>query len=494
MLPLLDRDACTRCGACFVADTHRQLSKDSLGFPVYDPKQNIDTQKLLSVCTGENWNYRQLLKEEYGDNVQYDPSTPDIGHHRTIYLVASSDSKHRLLGQSGGVTTTILRHGFETGYIDATLAVRRPKANVGSPYASEPFIATNTEELLDSCGSKYTICSTLELLGEIASRSSKFALTSLPCQTVGLKRLVQAHDSTLRDKCKLIIGPFCGLNMEAEAGLALAKATGIEPANVVEFRNRGGEFPGVTIFKNAHGADHFVDRTAHRMLYRMYSPLRCYTCTDYGNELADLSVADCWLSEKGEFKFPEGAAYVICRTERGEKLLREVISSGKLISYDFNENVAKRNWRDSFLHRKVRAHNRIRYWAKRGKLVPKPDYPMPAEFTDSKIADFIEIAFWRFFRWRFARTVTLKLWFRLSNAPERTIRNLLFQDCKRYLFTHTFDHFNRDNFTNSAWQYYRAFSSQAKSFRLLLRSLVPNTLVRAAKKVRTAVRHCLTGR
>ncbi|HAW19922.1 MAG TPA: hypothetical protein DCX14_07050, partial [Flavobacteriales bacterium] len=327
---LIPKELCTRCGACFAADAKGVLSKDGEGFPIHDTNDAEYLDGLLKVCSGENWNYKELLQQQYGDAVEYDPGSPDIGQHLKIYLLSSADKVWRDSGQSGGVTSTLLRHQFEKKKIDSALAVRRPTSASGNPFSSEPYIARNAAELSDSFGSKYTICSSLEAVRQLSQESNAFAATLLPCQTVGLKRLANDWDATLKEKCKLIIGPYCGLNLEAGVGDALAAAAGVPVDEVFTFKNRGGSFPGKTTLKMKSGEEVYVDRTAHRILYRMYSPMRCYTCTDYGNELADVSVADCWEMKKGGrgFRFPEGAAYVICRTKRGLEHVQNAIREG----------------------------------------------------------------------------------------------------------------------------------------------------------------------
>jgi coenzyme F420-reducing hydrogenase beta subunit len=464
---LIPKELCTRCGACFAADSKGLLLKDSQGFPVHDSDDFEYVDGLLRVCSGENWNYKELLKQQYGDDVKYDPGSPDIGQHLKIFLLSSSDTVWRDAGQSGGVTSTLLRFSFDSGKIDSALAVRRPNSEKGNPFSSEPYIARSSEELADSFGSKYTICSSLEAISTLAKESNAFAATLLPCQTVGLKRLANDWDVSLKEKCKLIIGPYCGLNMETEVGEAIANAAGVEAGDVFAFRNRGGRFPGETTLETKEGKEVYLDRTAHRILYRMHTPSRCYTCTDYGNELADISVADCWEMNKEGFRFPDGAAYVICRTERGLASVEDAIRAGYLLSHEVDGAAAQKRWRASFYHRKVRAHNRIRYWKRHGKPVPKPDYEMPPVFKESRISDFIEIWTWRLFRSKNLRKNGLRFWLWLAKAKVGSFRNLIFEDCKRYLFTHTYDQFNLRMYKHSVSNYLkwvkRGFTAKSRS-------------------------------
>jgi hypothetical protein len=113
----------------------------------------------------------------------------------------------------------------------------------------------------------------------------------------------------------------------------------------------------------------------------------------------------------------------------------------------------------------VRAHNRIRYWSKRGRAVPKPDYKMPAEFIDSRMADQIEMRLWSFFRWRWICQKALFIWLWLAKASVGSFRNLIFEDCKIYMFTHLHDQYTSENFKSSLVKYKQAIRSKIYSCR-----------------------------
>jgi len=438
---LIPKELCTRCGACFAVDTNGLLTKDANGFPEVAATGAARPRSVfMDVCSGEHWNYRALLTRQYGQEALYDPSSADIGHFDGLFLLRSQDRATREHGQSGGVTTTLLTYAFGRDLIDAAIVVRRGAVDGVGPFATEPYIARSASELKDSMGSKYTVCATLETLKGLEA-SERFAATLLPCQTVGLKRLVYDWNPEIHERCRLVIGPFCGLNLEEEAARALARAVAIDPDQVVAFANRGGPFPGQTTFTMASGEEHYVDRTAHRILYRMFAPLRCYTCTDYGNELADIVVADCWDQGKTGFIYPDGAAYVICRTERGRRFVEDAIADRCVESLPVDVDARLKAWEPSFYHRKVRAHNRIRYWARRGVPVPRLDYALPAPFEPSKWADRIEMGSWRLFRHPRIRDWVLKRWVALADAPIGSLRNLIFEDAKYFLFTHTYHQF-----------------------------------------------------
>ena len=395
---LIPKELCTRCGACFAADSNDVLSKDENGFPIINQGKEFHREALLNVCTGENWNYRALLDFVHGPDHPYDPSTADKGRGIQVGIAYASDAGRMERGQSGGVSTTLFHAALAEGVIDGCLVVKRGDAK--TPFKSVPYIAKDTVALRAAAGSKYTICSSLKKLPELEAETSSYAVSLLPCQTAGFIRLKMEGQVDRDGQCKLIIGPFCGFNMEEGMGSELASSIGLDPSQVVGFANRAGEFPGRTLFEMKDGERVWLDRTAHRPLYRMFAPDRCFTCTDFGNELADISVADCW--ERGqhgdEYKYPKGAAWIIARTQRGQDFLKMAVDRGYLKFHETALDANDQRWSQSFLHRKVRAFNRIHLMRENGILVPQFDHPVPPLNADYLKSDRTDLAFRSLFK------------------------------------------------------------------------------------------------
>lgn len=377
MKPLIPTPLCTRCGACYAADRDGVLVKDPLGYPVVkaDTKPT-EVERLRAVCTGENWAYRALLDATHGEDYAYDPSSADKGQVLRLGIAYSRREDLVSRGQSGGVTTSIVAAALGSGLIDSFLAVRRPQ-QAGEAFRSEPFIVRSIDELGAAAGSKYTICPSLEMVPELERDSRAYAVSLLPCQTAGLRKM-QAEGLVSPEKCRLVVGPFCGFNMEQRVGSELARRLGLDPGRVVEFGNRKGEFPGETFFRTADGEVRTLDRTAHRALYRIFTPTRCLTCTDFTNELADLSIADCWIPDDGGgFRYPQGAAWILVRTERGRRFVENAVESGFLEFEETPTDANDRHWKESILHRKVRAFNRVHLFRREGVPVPEFDHDVP---------------------------------------------------------------------------------------------------------------------
>lgn len=436
MEPLINRNLCTRCGACFAADRRGLLQKDGEGFPIHSCADTAYIQELLDVCSGENWNYRELLDSVYGQDYPFAPDSPDKGQILRLGIAFSNKERFVEDGQSGGVSTSIFAAALETGLIESAGMVRRPRAHSElSPFSSEPFVARTIDEVLEGAGSKYTICSTLEIVPQLEATEKSYALSLLPCQTVGYQRLKVAKE--IGGNCRFVIGPFCGFNMEAQMGKDLFEALGEEPSDVSSFANRAGAFPGVTTFERKDGEKVLLDRTAHRALYRMYSPTRCFTCTDFSNELADLSIADCWNPKKeGGFEYPRGAAWVLIRTERGEEALQNAVNTGWLKYKEMPLDANDKHWRESLLHRKVRTYHRIEHFRERGIAVPKFDYPEPELSEELKAANSSDLFFINLFKNDFCRKRFLKWWVGLHRESIGETRRRIAVYLGLFVFTH----------------------------------------------------------
>ena len=188
-----------------------------------------------------------------------------------------------------------------------------------------------------------------------------------------------------------------------------------------------------------NGQVHMVDRTAHRVLYRTHSPVRCYTCTDYGNELADITIADAFLkNEKREWKYPDGAGYLVARTDRGQSFIDDACEAGILESEPIDEEWFNERWAPSFEHRKTRSHNRIHLLSKCGE-VPKLDYSLPLFDRRFAYADTLELLLVRVFHNDFVRDNFLRWWLRSASTGATKIEKWLYRFLKGRVFTHRAD-------------------------------------------------------
>lgn len=374
---LLDKNLCHRCGACFYLDEAGVLDTDSQGFPVLTEPDRADTETLLACCSG-----RKIFTEEMYRTVHphaeyaYHYDKPDLGYVAYAGIAFAKYKNIREAGQSGGVITALCLGALQMGLVQSVLCVKR---SPDDPFAATYHVARTRDELMEAVRSKYVICSPLQGIHNIKKSGNQFAAVTLSCQTHSLRQLEQ-HDPFVRDNLKFVIGPFCGFNLEKAAGQAVARVCGINPKKVAIFENRGGRFPGITRIVNTGGTERHLIRTYHRILYRSFVPNRCYSCVDYTNEFADVSIADAFLQNKTGFLYPDGAAWVLTRTAAGKQVVDYCIESGLLEYIPKTVEEAADYWREGVVHRKVRGYNRNLRFARRGIAVP--DYGVEYRYTE----------------------------------------------------------------------------------------------------------------
>lgn len=432
---LIEKSLCTRCGACFAVDHSKILGKDFEGYPLVEQDDAEAISKLKTVCMGANVEYRKLMSFVHGKDSPYEPSTPDVGIYKKIGIAYSADSERVTEGQSGGVSTTIMEYGMKLGLFEQCVGVRRPKRSEGkNPFSAEPYVLRSSDDINDASGSKYSPSNALEAISEV---EGTFCISLLPCQTIAMRNMTLL-DADFEKRCRLIIGPFCGFVMNNIMGDEFADAVGLDPLKVNSFANRGGPFPGETIFDSGVEGVTKINRTAHRALYRMYTPSRCWTCNDFGNELADITIADAWMkSSAGGYRYPKGAAWVIARTERGVEALQSLVSAGALVFEEVDPMSQLKNWEASFEYRKVRAFNRLRIDREAGEVTPDFDFPIPAPDEKTYKSDLQEKRIRNYFKNERSRKRFLKWWLKMERESIRSpLKRFVLGYLKKTVFTH----------------------------------------------------------
>jgi coenzyme F420 hydrogenase subunit beta len=181
----------------------------------------------------------------------------------------------------------------------------------------EPVVITNYDELLKTCGTKYTACpNILGVSTAVRKRKlTKVAFVGTPCQIQAVRKVQfdQTYDVEI-DKIKFLIGLFCmesftykGLIGEfAEEKLSLA------PEIIRKIDIKKGKL-------QIHTKG---EKTISTPLEQLLNYVResCHFCLDFTSELADVSV--------GAVGSKLGYSTVLTRTEIGEKIFNEAVEAG----------------------------------------------------------------------------------------------------------------------------------------------------------------------
>ena len=197
-----------------------------------------------------------------------------------------------------------------------------------NPLEPQPFIARTREEIISASKSKYCPVPANIVLREILTEDGKFAVVGLPCHIHGIRK-AEALNKKLKDRIVLHIGIFCGHAPTFLWTEFHLRRKGIRKEEVAKLDYRGGGWPGRMSISLRNGGKRFVpygDTWGYFSNFCYYR--RCTLCCDQAAELADISFGDAWLPEFARDKV--GKSIVICRDKRGEEILQDAASQGKL--------------------------------------------------------------------------------------------------------------------------------------------------------------------
>jgi coenzyme F420 hydrogenase subunit beta len=386
---VVDHGLCVRCGMCLPACPYDILGLDQRLYPKMLDEAKCPTQcdACLRVCPGLEVNYPQLSNQLFG-------TVPDplsvTGVARRLLAAYSTDPVIRESGSSGGVVSQLLVWMLEKGYIQGALVV---KNDFSTNAQSTPFIATTREQILGSCGSKYTIIPVDMAFDLVFKTPGRIAMVGVPCHIHAVRKYQQIRKS-LNDKLPLIIGLACHMAFEPECLEDLLAKNKIPERQVRSVSFRSGKWPGgiqATLEggkkQNLHQSD--VKSGAYNYLARLYYPERCLTCTDFSAELADLMVSDPWMrNEQGDYLFKDSRSLVLLRSEKAERLFMEAVADGVLEYVELPLSMFNEQFGAFVRHKKVHAPMRVEQLKRRGERYPEYhiEYPDPTPAQRRQLA------------------------------------------------------------------------------------------------------------
>jgi coenzyme F420 hydrogenase subunit beta len=306
-------------------------------------------------CSGREMDFQALSEAHLGSR----PHDPLLGYYRQLQVAQATSKETREGAASGGVVTALLLHLLQTERIKGVLGVTMDQ---NRPWRCQAALLTKPEEVRGAAQSKYSVVTLDALLHTARRKPGPFAVVGLPCHVHGLRRLQRI--ASYREKFPLLIGLFCGFNLEPAATDHLISKAGFAKDQVAQLQYRGGPWPGGLVIDTRDGRRHTMVKDSYSYVNLMYVPHRCLTCPDLTNELADLSVGDTWLEE-----YSGGWSTVISRSALGAELLAEAAQAGVLATEGIE--------RDAVL----RSHGHLFAYKKEGYFVRQRWLRTPLEYT-----------------------------------------------------------------------------------------------------------------
>lgn len=332
---MFERGLCNQCGACVAICEQEaiKLIRNESGeyIPVVDDKGCYNCGICYEVCPGHSVDFINLKESLFGSHSE-DPLT---GYIRSCYITYSTDDAIRRNSSSGGTATALLIYALKNNIIDGALIVRFGKED---PLVPEIIVARSKEEILSASGSKYFPVPLLTGLKEILLNNGQYAVVGLPCHIQALRKM-QKVDKRLSGKIVFTIGLYCGYCLNYVATEFLIDKLHVDNKEVSKMGYRGGSGMGGFFVKTKNGGQKIIPKQDYSYLHGFFSPIRCTTCIDQTNELADISLGDTYkLCFNLGISSPEETNLTICRTGIGEDLIKNAVGKKYIQSIEIEKD------------------------------------------------------------------------------------------------------------------------------------------------------------
>ena len=319
---------CIGCGACEMADGSVKVSLNPRSL-VYEP-ESPGGPDAASVCPAVSVDYAGLQSWLFPGAAQ-----GPFGVVRSVHLAQSTDTERNMRASSGGLIKEILRSALRSGEIDGVIALDHVQ---GIDFAAR--LVTDPDDVDNLPGSIYHNLRQTRALELLRDTPGRLAVVAIPCQLEGLYSWVRTKAPELREKIVFTVGLLCGWQYSHHSINAMGTYLGYEPERISDISYRGGGPVGKLTVTTDDGrtfsASRRVDFGYQVAFDRHFNTTRCHVCVNHGNFLADLVVGDAWLPSTVFTK--TGISLVVCRTERAERILADLVADGSCVSVEVSED------------------------------------------------------------------------------------------------------------------------------------------------------------
>jgi coenzyme F420 hydrogenase subunit beta len=314
---VVDTGLCTGCAACVMA-----CPRDVLGYtddlPVQVGEGMAHDQCVIGdrgcdICTRACPRFRDwesdLDQALFGRTRTADEP---YGIARSILLTRATDPGIAAVGQDGGLVSTLLIWGLETGRIDGALTSRIVTER--GPFDTAPALVTDRAGVLATAGSRYTYSANpLAMVEAEDARLQKVALVGMSCQA-SINGTVQAHGvNKYKRRIALTLGLLCSKTFTYEGQRQVLADHGIDLAAVVKINIKGR----YQVWTNDGGYHEIPLKPFHP-----HTRPGCRRCPDFAAEHADISC--------GGIGADDDWTLTLVRTPRGEEWLQGALDAGLL--------------------------------------------------------------------------------------------------------------------------------------------------------------------
>lgn len=333
---IVPNDLCCGCGVCAGVCPVDALRIEWNEYGEYAPVEQsgkcTECGLCLQVCP--SWNQEEdettLAGHEFRhqDGVQHDAV---VGLFVDLFAGYSKVHNHRIQGAGGGLTTWLLENLLARGVVDRVCCVL-PNSDPNTLFQFS--VVESIQDIRRASRSAYYPVELSQVIFEILSVDTKYAVTGLPCALKGV-RLAMQRNAKLRERIVVLVGLVCGQQKSKFFAEHLCALAGGQPSKLISASFRVKDM-------TRHHLDHRFEFTCGCgdgvMTGHVYQSEgmgwlwghdcfklnACNYCDDIAAEVADVTLGDavaepyCYGSA--------GANFAIVRSE----MIRDLLVGGAL--------------------------------------------------------------------------------------------------------------------------------------------------------------------
>ena len=317
------KDYCNGCGLCHaVLGTKLCASKKGFLHPDSISEKELAFMNKICMSSGSFWN-------EKGKNTLWGDCLVDP------FYAYSNNGILRKKASSGGMVSEIVIHLIENKKVDAII---QTKVADNSQILTKTVVNSEIEEIIDCCGSRYTISSPLYDICNALEKGKKYAFIGKPCDVMSVRNWKRI-DPVIDEQIPFLISFICAGMPSKPAGERLLSSLNTSEEECINLVYRGNGWPGATFSQSKNGT---VEKMSYsdswgKVLGRDVA-LACRFCYDGIGEAADISCGDGWYIKDNHPDFSEhdGRNVVFIRTLKGKELVDDMVKQGRITCLSTN--------------------------------------------------------------------------------------------------------------------------------------------------------------
>ena len=227
-----------------------------------------------------------------------------FGVYRRVAAAQTKNQLIREIAQNGGAVTTLLVYSLENKIIDGAIVSTIDKKR---PFYPTPKLATTSQEILESAGTRYTYSPNTQALSEVTRQKRRaVAFVGTPCQIRAIRKMQQAKLERVQP-IKLLIGLMCSKTYTYKQLMIdhIQNKLGISLHSIKRIEIRNG-----MIIRQADAKETKIPLAA----IEKYARKSCRLCNDFSSELADISAGSLGLHDW---------TLIIVRTQVGDQIFNQ---------------------------------------------------------------------------------------------------------------------------------------------------------------------------